>query len=47
MLESGDKTARIEVEDGLGENGAIVIDGFNQHTILKGFEVELFKKGCL
>lgn len=44
-LEFGKKWAGVEVKDGFGENASFVIDGFDFHTILKGFEVEFFKEG--
>lgn len=45
LLKLGDKIAGIKVEDGLGEDGSVIIDLGDLHTVLEGLDVKLLEEG--
>lgn len=47
LFELGDYAAGVKVEDGLGEDGSVVVDLGDLHTVLEGFKVELLEEGSL
>lgn len=47
LLEAGEEGSGVEVEDGLGEDGAVIVDLGDLHTVFEGLDVELLEKGSL
>lgn len=46
-LEAAEDGGGVEVEDGLGEDGTVVVDLGDLHTVLKRLDVELLEEGGL